>query len=480
MHCSQSFAVAALFIIPGLAAATSTVVDPSSNWGIWEGWGVSLAWWAKAFGQRDDLATLFFTKDWQTINGQNLPGLGLNIVRYNAGACSSNTYAGASMTVSPNIKASRQVDGYWLDWASDDPSSSSWDWSRDANQRAMLQKAKAKGANIFELFSNSPMWWMCNNHNPSGSPDGTTDNLQSWNYDSHSVYLANIAQRAKQDWGITFQSIDAFNEPSSAYWTAAGTQEGCHFQVSTMDAVIADLKNEIGRRGLSSFIAASDETSYDLAISTWNSLTSASKSAVTRINVHGYQGSGGRRDILYSLAKQSGKRLWNSEYGDGDGTGQSMYTNMLLDFTWLHPTAWVYWQAIDIPGWGLLQGDNDAQTLSSASTKYFVLAQLTRHVAPGMRVLSTPNENTLSAYDASSKTLVIVAANWDGAKTIEFDLTRFTSSGEDGSVVPRWSTETAGSDRYAQHNDVKIYDGKFSTQFAKGQVQTFKVNNVVV
>lgn len=127
MHCSQSFAVAAHFIIPGLAAATTTVVDPSSNWGEWEGWGVSLAWWAKAFGQRDDLATLFFTKDWQTIHGQNLPGLGLNIVRYNAGACSSNTYDGASMTVSPNIKASRQADGYWLNWASNDPSSTSWD-----------------------------------------------------------------------------------------------------------------------------------------------------------------------------------------------------------------------------------------------------------------------------------------------------------------------------------------------------------------
>src|SRR4051812_6245186 len=85
--------------------------------------------------------------------GATLPGLGMNIVRYNAGASSFNSINGATMQASPNIAAFRQIDGFWLDWNSSDPNSTSWDWSVDLNQRTALTKAKARGANIFELFS---------------------------------------------------------------------------------------------------------------------------------------------------------------------------------------------------------------------------------------------------------------------------------------------------------------------------------------
>ena len=37
-----------------------TVVLTSHSYGAWEGWGTSLCWWAKIFGDRDDLADLFF------------------------------------------------------------------------------------------------------------------------------------------------------------------------------------------------------------------------------------------------------------------------------------------------------------------------------------------------------------------------------------------------------------------------------------
>lgn len=131
-----------------LAAADETwTINATSNWGTWEGWGVSLAWWAKAFGNREDLADVFFGLDSTTLDSQSLPGLGFNIARYNAGACSNNTYGGSSMVASPDIKASRQMDGFWWDWASDDPSSSSWHWGVDPNQRSMLTKAVANGAN---------------------------------------------------------------------------------------------------------------------------------------------------------------------------------------------------------------------------------------------------------------------------------------------------------------------------------------------
>jgi galactan endo-1,6-beta-galactosidase len=109
-------------------ADVTTTIDPKSNWGTWEGWGTSLAWWAQQFGNRDDLADAFFTLKQTKVNSQSLPGLGFNIVRYNAGACSWNAIDGEKMTTSPKIKRSRQVEGYWVDWNSTDPKSSSWNW----------------------------------------------------------------------------------------------------------------------------------------------------------------------------------------------------------------------------------------------------------------------------------------------------------------------------------------------------------------
>ncbi|KAH7195215.1 family 5 glycoside hydrolase [Fusarium oxysporum] len=447
------------------AADKSSTVDPTSNWGTWEGWGVSLAWWAKAFGDRDDLATIFFSADSKTLNGQNLPGLWFNIVRYNAGAGSSNSIDGSRMVVSPNILPSRQMDGFWMDWASSNTSSSSWDWTVDKNQRSMLLKALDRGANIFELFSNSPMWWMCKNHNPSGSDGGTTDNLQSWNYGQHAVYLASIAKYARDNWGINFNSADALNEPSTNYWKSDGTQEGCHFEVATQGIIIKNMRNELDKRGLAAVaVSASDETSYDDAVATWDSLGSDAKAKVNRINVHGYQGGGGRRDEL--------------EYGDGDGSGKGLYQNLLLDLKWLHPTAWVYWQAVDIQGWGLIVGNNDKKTLGSATQKYFVLAQFTRHIRPGMQILSASDVDSIAAYDAETNKLIIVAANWGNAQYLNFDLSMFNSPGQDGSLVPRWSTQTGGGESYVNHQDTFLKGKRFWSWFESGTVQTFEVSNV--
>src|SRR5688500_7074920 len=42
---------------PGPASADYTArIDPATTGPTWEGWGTSLAWWAKAFGDRDDIA----------------------------------------------------------------------------------------------------------------------------------------------------------------------------------------------------------------------------------------------------------------------------------------------------------------------------------------------------------------------------------------------------------------------------------------
>ncbi|KAK1948304.1 Endo-beta-1 [Phytophthora citrophthora] len=59
----------------------------------WEGWGTSLSWWANVFGDREDIADLFFTNmSSVSIDGaaKDIPALDFNIARYNIGGSGNN------------------------------------------------------------------------------------------------------------------------------------------------------------------------------------------------------------------------------------------------------------------------------------------------------------------------------------------------------------------------------------------------------
>ena len=249
-------------------------IEPDKSFGTWTGWGTSLAWWAVGFGNRDDLADAIFslnesvtvlTKD----GSVKVPGLGLTIARYNIGASSHTPAGGDHMVVSPNMNPERAVDALFLTWEHNN----TYDWSRDANQRAMLQKAHVRGANTLQLFSNSPVWFHLNNHNPSGANNGADDNLQTWNHRQFAQMMAEVAAHFSTAWGLKFQSVEAFNEPISNWWTAKGTQEGCHFDVATQKSIVQELRKQLDAYGLhDTHIAASDENTYTEAISTWKGL----------------------------------------------------------------------------------------------------------------------------------------------------------------------------------------------------------------
>ncbi|KAJ5288653.1 endo-beta-1 6-galactanase [Penicillium angulare] len=196
---------------------------------VWNGWGVSLAWWANIFGDRADLVDVVFTRNPTSWNPDDeaLPGLGLKILRYNTGACSWNTINDTvKMVASPNIPAAKQIEGYWLDGLSADPSSSSWNWTVDANQRTIMLNTKIRGANTFEIFSNSPMWWQLSNLNPSSASDRT--------------------KYTQDNWGLIFTSIEALNKPTS---------------------LIPILQQEIKAPGLDqTIIAAPDKNTFELAL----------------------------------------------------------------------------------------------------------------------------------------------------------------------------------------------------------------------
>lgn len=226
-------------------------------------------------------------------------------------------------------------------------------------------------------------------------------------------------------------------------------------------------------------VSASDESLYDQARSTWASFSGMTRAAVGRVNVHGYQYEGGRRDLLYNDIRAAGKPLWQSEYGDGTASGMRMATNLSLDMRWLHPTAWVYWQAYDGGGWGLIQCDENNGTLGVVNPKYWVFAQYSRHIRPGMRIIDPRDGNTVAAYDAAARRLVLVTVNYDTGQWIDYDLSRF---GTVGGPIRRWVTVTDnGGERYALHPSDTVLSGKrFWSWFPPRTVQTFEVDNITL
>lgn len=281
---------------------------------------------------------------------------------------------------------------------------------------------------------------------------------------------------------MRFRTVDPFNEPAAGWWRADGTQEGCHIDAYTQRSVLAHMRTELNRQGMGSVaISASDETSFDAARATWNSFDSATKALVRQVNVHGY-GPDGRRDLLYNAVRADNKILWNSEHGDGDGTGLAMARNLCMDWRWLHPTAWCYWQVMDpSAGWGTIRYNGDTATAGAVETKYYMLAQFTRHIRPGMRIIDVGVDYVIAAYDPAARRLVVVALNSGAAQNLTFDLSRFAQvAGGANGVVSRWSTVPGGSDRYTARQDVRVTNKRVTVPFAAASVQTLQIDGVVV
>lgn len=471
----------------GAAATAATPIrpDPSTTFGAWEGWGVSLSWFANVFGGRDDLAAALYALDNATValtghsGSVTLPGLGFSIARYNAGGTAYAPVNGASVQLSKSFPAWKQIQGFWI-------TPTTWNFSVDANQLAFTQAVQRANADVqLELFSNSPMWWMLQNHNPSGSNDGGSDNLDHAYLQQHAHYMAQVAAQFKALHGLVFRTVEAFNEPVANWWKASGTQEGCHFDYATQADVLLRLRGELDAAGLrDTLVAASDESLTDQALAGWLSFNASVRGTIDRFNLHGYQGTAGNRSGVYAeVAQAGGKPIRLSEHGEGDDSGAQLAAALGLDMAFLHPTSWVYWQALDSYNWGLLDSDVGAGTIAGATTKWFVLAQYTRHIRPGdviLRVTDGGASATVAAFNAAAGTATIVAFNPSSSASldVDVDLTGFAAA---AGPVESWLTVAvsgASAPRYAYQGSRAVGGQGFKATLAPLAVQTFVVHGV--
>ncbi|WP_234351493.1 glycoside hydrolase [Streptomyces sp. XY413] len=475
---------------PARPAVVPVRLDPGYQQAPFQGWGTALAWFANVTGgwpdaQRNRLADALYGAD----------GLGLTIARYNIGG-------GDSPETEPYMRAGAAVPGHWKrpgpqtpdGWDPDNPDH--WDPYADGNQRWWLKAAKARGADTFEAFSNSPPYFMTRSGLVSGAVDPRQDNLRPDQYERFAAYLAGALQRVQTSTGVTFASVSPVNEPGTAYWRAGGLQEGSHWAPDSQARVITALRAELDRSGLRTTIAAMDETDPDMFRANWDSYGSPVRSAIGRLNTHTYgtNGRSGARDI----AKGSHTPLWMSEVDLG-GTVPQSFSDMSPaldlagritdDLTRLEPRAWVLWQAVEDyenmtpahenSNWGLIQTDftpaDAAQEPLRRNKKYWAMAQYSRFIRPGARVIGTDDDHTLAAVHPGGQGAVVVHANPTGsARTIALDLTGF----RDVSPAPVQRYTTDATRNVSRETDVSVTGRHLTVTLAPRSVTTLVVPGV--
>lgn len=416
----------------------------STNNSKWQGWGTSLCWWANRIGYNETLtrqaARLFFDPK---------EGLGLNIMRYNAGGGDDPLHNHITRTDS-------DVPG----WTVKDPVTGavSWDYKADARQLEVLKAAyKAAGQDVqLEVFSNSPPYYMTNSGCSTGSFISTENNLKDGCYMEFAQYLARVSDYIQNTMGMKVASVSPMNEPNTNYWPAMSyKQEGCHFDAGeSQSRIILETARALKELNLDNvLVAASDETNPGKQVEEIEMLSPAALQALGRINVHSYATNGIRE--MGRLAKDVDRNMWMSEV-DGKGTlggpaaGEMQAAlwfadKIIYDIEQLEPSGWVTWQVIDTHVskegykgrtdtgplnrdggyWGTAWADHDAGTIE-LTQKYYAFGQFSRYIRPGSTIILC-NPGAGSAVRAvaavQGRSVTVVAVNvTDSAKPVKIDL----------------------------------------------------------
>lgn len=363
-----------------------------------EGWGTSLAWWARVAGVfpdevLDDLLEKIFGKD----------GLQLNIVRYNIGGGENPEHHSLSYRAA--------VEGYLS-------KEGKWDWSVDAGQRKVLMRSLKMGVNLTEAFSNSPPWWMTHSGSVAGDKDGR-GNLRDEMIGPFADYLATVVRYFRDKAGIEFNTLAPLNEPLGDWWKLGGPQEGCVIPPEQQAKLMPAMRAALDRHGLRTTITAPEDNRTSQTITSLAAYSKAAWDAIGHINTHTYHAED--RAALWKLAETHHKPLWVSEYGDGDASGLPFARTIIADLRELRAKAWVYWQAIDAGGWGLINHPafNHRKSAPTAeqipkytlNPKFHVMRLFTHYLRPGCRIVESDAPGTLAGFDPESRVLSLIALN---------------------------------------------------------------------
>ena len=437
-----------------LPADTTAVypVCPSVVRQHFDGWGVSLCWWANMCGHWNDESID------KMINWLVSPtGLNYRIFRYNIGGGDDPQNIHCDAHHMGHGKGRRaEMEGF------KDSSDDVYHWERDEAQRKIMLKIREKRPDaIFEAFSNSCPYYMTYSGCVSGNTSGGKDNLRPEYYEEFAHYLVDVCKHYKDEYGIEFRTLEPFNEPVTNFWYANGVQEGCHFDASSQSKFIKILSPILKESGLNTIISASDETNVGQSINTFNRyLSDGVMPLVGQWNTHTYGGTNPERARLNFLAWQSSIPLWMSEVGEG---GQGLSGNLSLtqklfdDMRYLQPSAWIDWQYMEENSdtWCTIRGSFAQQTFARVKN-FYVREQCSRFIPAGYDIITSLNNQSLAAVSPQRDTLVLVILNQTvGTVTHRIDLSLFDYVA-DKSLIQTY--RTSSSESIARFSDFEIDD----------------------
>ncbi|TPX35107.1 hypothetical protein SmJEL517_g02457 [Synchytrium microbalum] len=399
--------------------ATVTLLDSNFvNGTDWLGFGTSLSWWARFVGETMN-GTSQFEALMDSVFDVN-KGLGLTVVRYNIGG----TQAGASgFPPYYGMPAVQQYEG------------GPYNFDLDYGQRYTLLASLKRGIVAIELFLQSPPWWMTNSGSSKGNYDGS-DNLSSSKYSLAADYLVNTIKYYRDNYGLNFFSVAPFSEPTASWWAdnAAGRQEGCHFDLSSVASFTSVLNSTLQANNLSTPIASTDDVAYSNTQASLQGLSSKQIAQIGKVNTHGYfDPPNSERASFGQVVQKYGKKAWMSELGTA---GQAMLPDVagirnlggiglarqiVADIYYIGVTAWVYWQAVDVAGgWGLISLPNGVYNASffnnmpTPGKQYYVMMQYSKWLRPGMDIVASDQGSDVAVIvgrSVSQKSMVVVALN---------------------------------------------------------------------
>ena len=471
--------LALLTVCSPIFGATGVTVNPEKQYQTLEGWGTSLCWWGNMVGGYADAAR-------NAIIGHLFDadtGIGMNIVRYNIGGGDNPSHT--------HLQAGKAVPGF------KPTESGGYDWTRDANQRRVLDAVKAlvdPEEFIVEAFSNSPPYWMTISGCASGNSGGG-NNLKTDYFDDFADYLTEVVKHFRDEWDITFRTLEPMNEPMIG-WSINGGQEGCHIDVSLQDDLIREVKAKLDAKNLDgTTISAPDETSIDQTLSSWKSYDAATKACVSQINTHVYSGS--KRAELRAAADADGKRLWDSECdGSGAPAPFDQWTHNhndvvpALDISYritrdmrdMKADAWIFWQAVESEqtqtslnkNWGLLHADFNGGQKYYLTKKYYGVEQYTKFIRPGFIMIDINNADAVAFMNTALERLVIVHRNSsDNNVDYTYDLSGFRTAGAAAEVY-----RTSGSENFARKTEIAISNKKFSAPANAKSITTYVIDGI--
>lgn len=194
-----------------------------------QGWGTSACWWSQYCKDEKtarEICDLLYGSD----------GLKLNIYRYNVGGGTDEN----------NCRVEnpwRRTDSFYV--FDREKEEGYYDFSRDKTAVDMMKRCLKTGSvDTLILFANSPHYSQTSTGQASGSLLYHTCNLPKANYRKFAAYMLDVAQHFLDE-GLPVKYVSPINEPQ---WKWGGTsvwQEGCHYEVKSLQRFIIFLPKRL-------------------------------------------------------------------------------------------------------------------------------------------------------------------------------------------------------------------------------------------